>query len=296
MNGNEWPLVFFTLFTQISAGMIMTMFALSVIFRQHEMVVNIEFRRNVVLIALVFMGLALLLSFMHLARPLHSVFSLHGLASSWLSREILLASAFFGLLLAIIILMKAGAPGLKAGATDALLHNGLVGIAVIISILLIYSMIRIYMLPTVPAWNSIATPISFFNTALLLGPAALLIAMVHFLPQPMMLPETKNIITTLLVLILAGILIHLTISLFLIPKEIPPAVAVIPEKVGAYWTIAQWFFLFVGLSFMIAWYVLLMTDSNHLKTSMLYLGGLALLLAEVSARYQFYASYYRIGV
>ena len=296
MNGNEWPLVFFTLFTQISAGMIVTMFALSVIFRQHEMTANVEFRRNVVFIALVFMGLALLLSFLHLARPLNSIFSMHGLASSWLSREILLASLFFGLLVAIAILMKAGVTGLKAGVTGTLLQNGLISIAVITSILLIYSMIRIYMLPTVPVWNSIATPISFFNTALLLGPTVMLIAMNHFAPRLMALPGMKNIVTTLVVLIFVGILIHLTISLFLIPKEISNAVAIMPEKITPFWSIAQLFFLFVGLSFMIAWYVLLMTGSNQLRASMLYLGALALLLSEICARYQFYAAYYRIGV
>lgn len=296
MNGNEWPLVFFTLFAQISAGMIMTMFALSVIFRQHEMVVNIEFRRNVILIALVIMGLALLLSFLHLARPLNSVFSMHGLASSWLSREILLASAFFGLLLAITFLMKAGATGLKTGMTDAFLHYGLAGIAATTSILLIYSMIRIYMLPTIPVWNNIATPISFFNSALLLGPTFLLITMVHFLPRQSMSSGNKSILTILLVLILAGILIHLIVHLFLVPKEIPGALAIMPEKIKSFWPIAQWFFLFVGLSFIIAWYVLLMTGSTQLKASLIYLGALALLLTEICARYQFYASYYRIGI
>jgi len=102
------------------------------------------------------------ISFFHLGSPAKAYFALNNLRSSWLSREILFALLFL-VLLAVLLLVERresvpSAPGRMLG-----LLTGLAGIA------LVFSMAKLYMLPTVPAWNSPATPAAFFLTAFLLG-------------------------------------------------------------------------------------------------------------------------------
>jgi anaerobic dimethyl sulfoxide reductase subunit C (anchor subunit) len=46
-------------------------------------------------------------------------------------------------------------------------------LAALIGLVLVFSMSRVYMLPTEPAWNSWTTPISFFATTFLLGALAM---------------------------------------------------------------------------------------------------------------------------
>lgn len=45
-------------------------------------------------------------------------------------------------------------------------------VTAITGLLLVFSMSMVYMLPTVPAWNSLATPVGFFTTTLLFGNVA----------------------------------------------------------------------------------------------------------------------------
>jgi anaerobic dimethyl sulfoxide reductase subunit C (anchor subunit) len=91
--------------------------------------------------------------------------------SSWLSREIL-----FGLLFAVI------------GGTFAFsqwfrwltprLRQALAGLAALVGLGLICSMTMVYLLPTVPAWDTWATPIRFLASTFLLGSLAVGAALV----------------------------------------------------------------------------------------------------------------------
>ncbi len=108
---------------------------------------------------------ALLASLGHLGRPLQAWRAIRNLKTSWLSREVLFAAAFTGLaLLAWAIQFWYGTQallsplGLALGAAVVLAGAGMV-----------FSMGRLYMLRTVPVWNSPTTLISFFTTGLLLG-------------------------------------------------------------------------------------------------------------------------------
>jgi DMSO reductase anchor subunit len=108
------------------------------------------------------MGVALLVSLGHLGTPRNAWRALANLGSSWLSREILFSALFLGLaaLFAGLLLFQTGPDWLfllvwLLGAVSG-------GLA-------LYSMIRIYLLRSVPAWNHWTTPAAFGISALLLG-------------------------------------------------------------------------------------------------------------------------------
>jgi hypothetical protein len=160
MNSNEWPLVFFTLFSQASAGIMLTATLLLFLLKEDGTLAGSEFRRVAALIALGLMGLALMISFLHLSRPHASVFAISNLGDSWLSREIVLAGIFF-LFTGLVYLVPGPAGNNWAGAL--MIASGFVGLV------LVFSMVRLYMIPTVPVWNNPSTPLAFFSSTVLLG-------------------------------------------------------------------------------------------------------------------------------
>jgi anaerobic dimethyl sulfoxide reductase subunit C (anchor subunit) len=81
---------------------------------------------------------------------------------SWLSREILITSLFLASLVALVA-TRFGRPAL-AGPLAAL--------AAILGAITVCVMSQVYMIVTVPAWDSPATVVNFAGTALLLGALA----------------------------------------------------------------------------------------------------------------------------
>ena len=101
----DWSLIFFTSLAQWSIGIVLWLSLL--VFYNHD--VNPVYETalipgNPVMLALVFIGVATLSSFLHLGNPANAPKALSNLSSSWLSREILtigLFTASLVLLLAI---------------------------------------------------------------------------------------------------------------------------------------------------------------------------------------------------
>ena len=106
--------------------------------------------------------LSLLAALFHLGSPQNAWLALSNLRRSWLSREVLFALLFtgFGGMFAI-------AQWLRFGEVPA--RALLAGLTALSGIALVYCMGRIYMLRTVPAWNSWSTLASFVVAGLLLG-------------------------------------------------------------------------------------------------------------------------------
>jgi len=144
---SEWPLTVFTVCTQAAAGC-------SVL----RAVLRADAATDPILpLALALLVAGALAAGLHLRRPGTARFALANLGSSWLSREVLLGLAF-----GTALVIQTALPRLEVlGIVTAVL--GLV---------LVLSIARIYMLRTVPAWNTWATPAAFFATALLLGAAS----------------------------------------------------------------------------------------------------------------------------
>jgi anaerobic dimethyl sulfoxide reductase subunit C len=112
------------------------------------------------------MGLGLIASFGHLGNPTNAPNAISNLATSWLSREILFVLLFSGLgaLFAVMQWRKIG---------SASLRNMVAWLAALVGLGLVWSMSHVYMLASQPAWNTLATPISFFTSTFLLGSLAI---------------------------------------------------------------------------------------------------------------------------
>ena len=101
-------------------------------------------------------------AFLHLGRPSNAWRALGNLRSSWLSREVLFASAFTGALgaSALLSLVKGSRP-FWTGFTE--------GLAAVFGLALLWSMATAYRLRTVPAWDRWTTNSAFFASTLGLG-------------------------------------------------------------------------------------------------------------------------------
>ncbi len=159
----EWPLVAFTILGQAAVGLFI--FGLTPLVMAGGVPSTDAGPLPVVMGAVfVMLAVAALLSFLHLRHPLRAVRALANVRTSWLSREILFELLFMGLVAAEFVLVRAGGtPGILKAA------HILAGLA---GLLYLTSMIRIYMLESLPFWNQAGTPVSFVLTSLSLGALA----------------------------------------------------------------------------------------------------------------------------
>ncbi len=159
MHKSEWSLISFTLLSQMSVGLLLGLVFIHFVHPTIFFQLDTGFSyRSPELIMLSLVVMATLISFLHLGNPLHSFNALNNLNGSWISREILMLSVF-GLSLLILFLNK----NINLPGSALLIIGGLSGI------LLIFSMARIYMIPTIPVWNNFYTPFSFIFSALIFG-------------------------------------------------------------------------------------------------------------------------------
>lgn len=152
----ERPLIVFTLLTQAAMG---AGLAVAVV---QAGPVDVEGARAVAAVgwplAAFLVAAGLLASCAHLGVLGNAWRAAMNWRSSWLSREILATGTFAGLtVLAALSTLRGGPAGL------------LQGLALGAGLLAIHCMAMAYRLPTVPAWNSSLTHLSFFLTVLVLG-------------------------------------------------------------------------------------------------------------------------------
>lgn len=159
----EWPLIIFTILAQMAVGafVVLGTVHMAAVRRAGPAVASAMSERTLLAIGPIF-AIGLMASLAHLGNPRNAPFALLNVGSSWLSREILFALLFAGVGAGFALLQwrKIGGERLRlvVGAATALL-----GLA------LLYSMARVYMLESHPAWNLPTTPVTFFTTAFLLG-------------------------------------------------------------------------------------------------------------------------------
>jgi len=172
----ERSLVAFTLLTQTAVGAFVTLEALYFGLAFLAGTAYDDMPGNKVLLAIgLLVGLGLLASFFHLGTLANAWRALSNISSSWLSREI-----FFMLLFVFLGALYAGLQWLKIAPVGV--RNVLAGLAVLSGLSLVFSISRVYSLRTIPVWNTLATPVSFFTTAFLLG--ALLVRLMMALAWP----------------------------------------------------------------------------------------------------------------
>jgi len=167
MELREWALIIFTILAQMSVGAFWVLSIVHFYASRKASVEEADRMSDRALLAIIpVLGLGMLASLLHLGNPLSAYKAVTNLGSSWLSREILFGVLFvvFGAIYALLQWRKIG---------TIVVRNIIAWIAALLGLGLVYSMSNVYMLDTQPAWNSIATPISFFVTTLLLGSLAM---------------------------------------------------------------------------------------------------------------------------
>jgi len=155
---HNWSLVCFTLSTQSAIGLVWV----SVMGRWFGGGTRADFSIWPISIALTLTGLGLYAALAHLTNPRLAPNALRNLTASWLSREVLLVQAFVGVLaLLILISLLDASSGLAILETAACLLGGAA----------LFAMANVYLLKTVPVWNSAASLLEFAGSAMLLGGA-----------------------------------------------------------------------------------------------------------------------------
>jgi anaerobic dimethyl sulfoxide reductase subunit C len=163
MNIREWTLPVYTIMTQLATGCLLVLWIVRAVaagrYGRDELDRLI---RNPILIIFVTIVAAMIGSHFHLSRPLYSFLALLNLKHSWLSREILLTI--------IYVFTVAGLVDLQWFVQGKYRLKTAVGwLAILIGMSTIYTMGRIYLLPTQSSWNSPHTFLSFYGSMMILG-------------------------------------------------------------------------------------------------------------------------------
>jgi anaerobic dimethyl sulfoxide reductase subunit C (anchor subunit) len=281
-----WTLVAFTLHTQMAVGAFVLWGLTAVLLPTPSPISVGQFPFIVLITLLLILILGALAAAFHLGRPMGAVFSLTNLHRSWLSREGLLGIGF-GLLILILFFFRWRR--VEFGPLDRIII--LIGIACGIS--LVYGISRLYMLRTVPAWNHLGTPASFYTTSFLLGTLTvmvlwnLLISSNDAYANDIILSRLATISNSLITL-LVGVqaVIFGAVSLYL--NHMGGAAG---DSVRVLWTklrgilIGRWLTAGIGVTILVLFPPRLFVMSAYVL----------LLISEILGRYLFYGFYRRTG-
>ena len=153
MNSYETPLVLFTVFSQLSVGMV----ALSAVRLFAGPEPPPEKIRSEWLVAGGVLLAGMIASVFHLGHPAGMVRALSHLGSAWLSREALSVGVFLALVVLGIVLMRQKA------------NRGLIVLTALVGLLALFAMGMTYSPPSFPAINNVLPFVFFVITAALLG-------------------------------------------------------------------------------------------------------------------------------
>ncbi|NAW68925.1 dimethyl sulfoxide reductase anchor subunit [Vibrio sp. V27_P1S3P104] len=160
MAWHEFPLMIFTVFAQTAVGAFLLVCLMLLFGRPSEQQKTAMIKS--LFFVWVLMGIGFAASTFHLGSPLRAFNAFNRVGHAWLSNEILTGSVFFALgglfwLLSVLNLASAA------------LRKGLMLAAMVMGIFFMYAMARLYMIETVPTWNTVYTPLSFILTAVIAG-------------------------------------------------------------------------------------------------------------------------------
>jgi anaerobic dimethyl sulfoxide reductase subunit C len=286
MHNSEWSLIIFTLLGQFSAGLTTGLVLLDITGSQtRDRDISLIIRKGV-FIATACMIIAMLASFFHLSAPLSSVYALSNLKDSWLSREILMVSLFTGLLLLITIrLLYFDREGKRMRL--------LLILSAVAGLLMIYSMAKIYMLSTVPAWNTTQTLIRFFGGSFITGMSFLLLLSGIFpSKENATIKSLKN--NSLTWIISASLLIGITGALLTGTPDTGENIA-FQHHIPYLAFILPWFLSLTGCAILILQYIKPLKYPVFSRNLQI-MAFAIIIIAALIERYYFYASFYRMGI
>jgi anaerobic dimethyl sulfoxide reductase subunit C len=306
MDVRDWALITFTILVQMSVGSMWVLLVAHFFAARkygEEAANRLSDRTFLVLVPVI--ALAFIASLLHLGNPINAYRAVTNLASSWLSREI-----FFGVIFAILAFVYAFLQWRKIGSF--VLRNIIALVAAIVGLVLVYSMSHVYMIRTQPAWNSWATPVSFFVTAFLLGVLAMGVAFVaNYAYLRRKTPDCAEIQCDLMrdalrwvalaaVLLLGAEMVVLPLYVASLSLGTVAGLASLQLMIGSFgWALA----LRVALAFIGAGVFAVLLYQNAMKaghekllSNLTYAAFILVLVAEVLNRYLFYVSHVRIGI
>lgn len=285
MLNHEWSLLFFTVLSQFSAGIMIALMGFLFFKNKIKEKRSEVFLRTSLLIAFFAMAVALVLSFFHLNQPLRSVYALSNIKTSWLSREIITASIFlfFTTLATLVFYLRKSPATVKAMCV----------LSAVAGILFVFSMAKIYMIPTVPPWNTPATVTAFFSTALLLGPLLVLILFSKSIKKSLNEIVTDRYFVLLISLIIIALFEKVISALFVTPVVSIHEAGFQPQQIPMAFLMVRWVLLLVGICLMA---ISLLRKTYNKSETILWIVFLCFAVSEIIDRVMFYASYYRIGL
>ncbi len=284
MLNSEWSLVFFTSFSQLAAGITIAVLPFVLTKKQNSYA---KLNNTSLYFATGLMIVALLLSFLHLNKPVNAIHALSNLKTSWLSREILFVSLFLFCLVIVNLVVYFKNP-------EAKYYRTFITVTAIMGVLMIYVMARLYILPTVPAWNSISTMIEFYSTALLIGSAFVLGLLFHYDIKTKRRISFDGKAKALASITLLAIVLILINALFINQNVIEGNIAFEPRPFNRSLLLIRWLALLLGtVSILLITYK---KDKLKKMSFVFYLPFAFFLISELIARAAFYAAFYRIGL
>lgn len=227
-----------------------------------------------------FASIGLLLSTTHLGYPLNAMYALTHIKTSWLSREILLSSAFLAMVgfafLGILFKKKLIMPLLYAG--------------IVLGLLDVYCMAAIYKAASVATWDFAHNFTSFFGMVI---NAFCCFALVCYRKQLSSSAIQKIVILCLVALFIRGFTqADMLMNLDQKVAELGvmfPSQAQQPFYSTISWLIGAWVAACVGaLSFVYYAFSCSSSNENCAKSGYVWIGMIALMVFELITRFHFY--------
>ncbi len=284
----EGALIAFTLLSQLVAGS--TILYSILYFTRRDEVVRFPSGFHVKtpeLLLLLLLLVAISISFLHLGNARQAGRALNNLGSSWISWEIL-SLAVFSLSLFFLFLGRWLMPVRSRMLSVLYLFAPGSGAALIIV------MIRLYMIPAVPSWNSWYTPSSFMLASLILGMCTLLAYMVT---GKMNGYSFRLFLQIFFLLLLLEALISAGNQYMLDHLPITHYNSFILENI-------HWSFTIIRITLITSVLVLLVFirrnrtihASTSLKRILMISAILMVLVEQIAGRWLFFASYVKVGI
>lgn len=285
MFAEEWPLMMFTLLTQLGVGTFILLTIVRTVLESKENHKTASQLTNTGFLAIgVIMAIALVLSLFHLGTPSGAYRALSNIGSSWLSREILFVGIFFVLILGNYFVARKGQ-----------FNKILSWVTALTGIMVIFSMASIYSSSIRPAWDSGNTLLAFLGTTFLFGALASVVFIIQGLKGDKLSPELINVLKKISMVGIAALLIqlvYLPVYYTALSGGGDAALASAQTLAGSYapMLVIRWVLSVIGAALLV--YALFKKGNTTmaLPLNTVYLAFALVLVGEFLGRYIFYAS------
>lgn len=282
MFAEEWPLMMFTLLTQLAVGSFLILVLIRSLLKTEQKEANQLLLFGVKAVG-VTMGIALVFSLFHLGTPSGAYRSILNLGSSWLSREILTAGGFFVLWFVTYLQLRKGS------------YSSVLGwITSFVGLLAIFSMGSIYATSIRPAWDNANTYLAFYGTTVLFGSVGATLSLLGSKKGMNLSSETLSTLKKVGIIGLAAVIIPLVyLPLYVASLKGGNSAAVASAQMlsGTYgFVLALRWILSAAGGILLAYFISKLNKKKVVSVNLIYVAFAAVLVGEFIGRYVFYAS------